>query len=234
VIDTHCHLLPGVDDGARAVGDALAMARQFVESGVTAVVCTPHLSTQFRAPKDQLERELERVQLALADLSVELDLHLATEFSTSRVRSSTGSELAERAIGGRYVLFELVPRTGRAEAIAALEAVQAAGLDTIVAHPERSAEVQRSLALVDELRERGALIQVVGPSLIGRVSPTVRASAWELVESRRADLIGSDAHRPHSPSLRLDLVADLIAQRCDRATAERLLVEAPGRLLRPG
>jgi protein-tyrosine phosphatase len=231
VIDTHCHLLPGIDDGARTVGDAVAMARQLVQSGVVTVVCTPHLSTEFQASTGRVERELDRLRLALTDLSIELDLQLATEFSTTRVRNATQSELARRAVGGRFVLFELVPRTAHRESIAALEAVQSAGLDAIVAHPERSVEVQRDPALVDDLRERGALIQVVGPSLVGRAPSTVWKSAWGLLESGRADLVGSDAHRPNAPSLRLDLLADLIAQRCDRSTAERLFVDAPGRLL---
>jgi protein-tyrosine phosphatase len=231
VIDTHCHLLPGLDDGARAVGDAVAMARQFVASGVTSVICTPHLSADFRASTGQVTRELERVRLAFDDLGVGLDLHLGTEFTTTRVRGATPAELAERAIGGRYVLFELVPRTTRADALAALEAVDAAGLAAIAAHPERSVEVQRDPTVVEELREAGALIQVVGPSLLVRVSDAVRASAWSLVEGGLVDLVGSDAHRPSSPSIRLDLVADLIAQRCDRATAERLLVATPGSLL---
>lgn len=232
MIDTHCHLLPGVDDGARTVGDSVAMARQFVESDVTAVVCTPHLSTDFRTPFEQVSRALDRTRLALEDLGVALELHLGTEFTTTRVRGATASELAERAIGGRHILVELIPRTSRADALAALEAVQAAGLEAIVGHPERSSDVQRDPSIVEELRSRGALIQVVGPSLLGRVSDAVRASAWSLLEAGLVDLVGSDAHRPSSPSLRLDLVADLIAQRSDRATAERLLVESPASLLR--
>jgi protein-tyrosine phosphatase len=231
VIDTHCHLLPGVDDGARAVGDAVAMARQFAESGVTAVICTPHLSGSFRAPLEQVRRELERVRRALADLRVDLQLHLGTEFTTARVCGATPAELAERAIGGQYVLFEFVPATRPADASAALDAVQAANLEAIVAHPERSTEVQRDPAIVGDLRARGALIQVVGPSLVGRVSNAVRTSAWRLLESGLVDLVGSDAHRPGSPSIRLDLVADLIEQRSDRATAERLLAETPASLL---
>lgn len=231
MIDTHCHLVPGVDDGARAVGDAVAMARLFTESGVTAVVCTPHLSSDFRATTEQVSRGLDRLRVALDDLDVPLELHLGTEFTTIRVRGATTSELAERAIGGRHILFELVPRTGRADALAALEAVHAAGLQAIVAHPERSVEVQRDPSIIEELRAGGALIQVVGPSLLGRVSDAVRTSAWGLLESGLADLVGSDAHRPSSPSIRLDLVADLIAHRFDRATAERLLVETPSSLL---
>ena len=146
------------------------------------------------------------------------------------MRGATPDELAERAIGGRHILFELVPRTGRADALAALEAVRAAGLEAIVGHPERSVDVQHDPTIVEELRSGGALIQVVGPSLLGRVSDAVRTSAWGLLEAGLVDLVGSDAHRPSSPSLRLDLVADLIAQRSDRATAERLLVETPSSL----
>jgi protein-tyrosine phosphatase len=231
VIDTHSHVLPGVDDGARSIGDAVAMARQFVDSGVTAVVCTPHLSTQFRASTEQVTRELERLRSALSDLGIDLDLRLGTEFTTTTVRTATPAALAERAITGRYVLVELVSRTSRADAVAAIEAVHAAGLDPIVAHPERCAAVQREPAIVAELRSRGALVQVVGPSLVGRVADAVRASAWSLLGEGLVDLVGSDAHRPLSASIRLDLLADLIAQRIDRATAERLLAVTPGRLL---
>jgi len=88
VIDTHSHVLPGVDDGARSIGDAVAMARQFVDSGVTAVVCTPHLSTQFRASTEQVTRELERLRSALTDLGIDLDLRLGTEFTTTTVRTA--------------------------------------------------------------------------------------------------------------------------------------------------
>ena len=113
---------------------------------------------------------------------MQLELHLGTEFTTTRVRGATPDELAERAIGGRHILFELIPRTGRADALAALEAVRAAGLDAIVGHPERSVDVQHDPTIVEELRSGGALIQVVGPSL----SAASRMPYGECVEPPRS------------------------------------------------
>ena len=200
MIDTHCHLLPALDDGPRDAEETLALARQLVETGVTHVVCTPHFSRQFPTSHDLALERLADVRRLLDEKSVGLGLDLAAEVSPAWAVSEPLEELRRRAIGGRFVLVELTPDTPEVLPVAAAERLAEAGLGLIVAHPERSRAVQRRPALVDEARAAGAAIQVVASSLTGRWGGGVASTAWKLVETARVDLLASDAHRARRES----------------------------------
>jgi protein-tyrosine phosphatase len=91
--------------------------------------------------------------------------------------------------------------------------------------------IRRQPALLDDLREAGALVQVVAPSLAGSWGDEVWACAWDLVESGRADLLASDAHRVSGSSPQLAAVADLVEVRYGAEAKHELTERTPARLL---
>jgi protein-tyrosine phosphatase len=230
VIDTHCHLLPGIDDGPRDDDETLALARQLEEDGVTRVVCTPHFSRQFPTSHELALERLTSTRALLAAAGIPLELDLAAEVSPAWAVSEPVEELRRRAIAGRFVLVELTPETPEPLPAAAAARLRDAGLGLVVAHPERSRAVQRRPGLVAEVRAAGAAVQVVASSLVGRWGGAVASTAWGLLEAGRADLIASDAHRARRESS-LSEARALVRSRLGEEALHELTVRAPGALV---
>jgi protein-tyrosine phosphatase len=202
VIDTHCHLLFGLDDGPRTSTEMLALARQQVAVGVTKTICTPHFSRTFPTRHELARERLEETRELLAAARVALDLDLAAEVSPGTAASVPTAALRERAIGGQFALVEMERDTPAPFAVAIAERLAADGLGLVLGHPERSRALQRLPEALDAARAAGALVQVVAPSLAGRWGGSVASSAWAFLESGRVDLLATDAHRARSqPSL---------------------------------
>jgi len=231
VIDTHCHLLAGVDDGPRTDAEALRLARKLVAEGVTTVLCTPHFSDQFPTPVLLARQRHERLRSELGLVGIELETHLAAEVSVARALNTPPGRLSARSFGGRYLLVELVRDTPREAASEVCARLGSFGLAPVLAHPERCTAVQADPALLDEAKAAGALVQVVAPSLSGRMGNDIWTSAWQLVESGVADLVASDAHRVSANSPQFAAVGDLIESRCGRERRLELTELAPRRFL---
>jgi protein-tyrosine phosphatase len=231
LIDTHCHLLAGVDDGPRTGLESLRLARRLVEEGVTSVLCTPHFSDQFATPVLVARERHGRLRHELGMVGIELETHLAAELSVSRALKTPAARLSARSFGGRYVLVELVRDTSREAARDVCARLGSFGFVPVLAHPERCAAVQADPGLLNEAKASGALVQVVAPSLSGRFGDDVWSAAWYIVESGIADVVASDAHRASATSPQLATVAALIEDRCGVARRQDLMDRTPRRLL---
>ena len=231
MIDTHCHLLPRVDDGPRTDAESLRLARRLLEEGVTTVVCTPHFSEQFPTPSLLARERHDELRRELDVLEIELETTLAAEVSVGLALRTPLARLRVRSLAGRFLLVELVGDTPPPAALAVAERLAEAELVPIVAHPERCRAVQLDPTLLDEARAAGALVQVVAPSLAGRWGDSVWNTGWQLVETGRADLLASDAHRVSASSPQFAAVAALVETRCGRERREELTETGPRRLL---
>ena len=222
MIDTHCHLLPGLDDGPRNEAEALELARGLAAQGVRRVLCTPHFSAMFPTVHSESVERLRAFQPFLEAAGVRIDTSVAAEIGPAAAVSTPMEQLLERSIAGRWVLVEALAETSPASLAAIFERLRDAGVGTIFGHPERCRAVQRKPGILDPLREDGAMLQLVAPSLVGRWGPDTEATAWRLVDTGRADLLGSDAHgakrrRPH-----LRAACRLIEERLGAAVVEEL------------
>ena len=149
MIDTHCHLLAGVDDGPRTDAEALRLARSLVADGVTTVVCTPHFSDQFPTPVLLARQRHERLRDELGLVGIELETHLAAELSVARALNTPPARLSARSFGAHYLLVELVRDTPREAAHEVCARLGSIGLVPVLAHPERCAAVQADPGLLD-------------------------------------------------------------------------------------
>jgi len=195
-IDTHCHMLPGVDDGASTWDDALAMARLAVADGVCVSVVTPHqLGTNrhldgptIRAKTAHLQEFLNQNGVGLrvlpgAEVRVEPDL-------IEKIREGEVLTLADR---GRYVLLEL-PHEVYLPLEDMLRNLRQAGLTGILAHVERNQGVLAQPGVIPPLLEAGCLLQVTASSLTGSFGPDVEKLAVRLVERGQIHFVATDAH----------------------------------------
>jgi protein-tyrosine phosphatase len=227
VIDTHCHLLPALDDGPRHEADAVALARELSAQGVKRVLCTPHYSSLFQTRHADAQERLRALAPVLRSEGVDLEISLAAEIGPAFAVSAPLDELLDRSIRGRFALIEVLGDTSPTGLMAIRERLGAAGLELVLAHPERCRAVQRRLGVLDPLRADGVLLQVVAPSLIGRWGPEVETTAWHLIDTGRADLLGSDAHSTRRRRPHLAEACELVAARLGEGVVAELTERRP-------
>lgn len=231
MIDTHCHLLPAIDDGPRSLRDSVEMARALVAAGVRMAVCTPHFSRRFptrvgdaRLQKDRLDAELVRAELPLRTM-------LAAEIGSVAAAEAAPQDLRQRILGSGFLLVELEARAPAAIVEIVLERVRGIGLTPIFAHPERCRAVRDRPEVIEAARAEGALLQVVAPSLTGRWGEEAAAFAWRLLDAGEVDLLASDAHRAKQARRHLAEALELISTRLGGAARSRLTEAGPAALL---
>lgn len=198
MIDLHCHILPGIDDGPATIEGSLALAAELSRSGVHTVAATPHLREDHPAvlPTELGERcrslvaELEVAGIDLAVVSGgEVDLVWALEASDAELRlASYGARgtdlLVETPYGPLLATFE-----------GHLETLTARGFRVLLAHPERNPSFQRDPGRLAQLVDRGVLLQITTGALL---RPPKRSSSGRLarvlLRESLAHVIASDAH----------------------------------------
>ena len=226
MLDLHCHILPGLDDGAQSDLDTLRMARIAADSGTRGIVCTPHCSTDDPFLSDRLRlilSETDRANVLLAREEIPLRLYSGMELLcvTSPLPLLRQGEFLTLA-GTRYLLIEF-PFDIRSAAIAdAAAAVTEAELVPVIAHPERYFCVQWTPELVRGWADRGWLLQLNRGSLTGGFGSEVRDCAVWIAQRQLADLVASDAHSPEFRTPDLTEGFRWVAHNCSEEYAELL------------
>jgi protein-tyrosine phosphatase len=190
VIDLHSHLLPGVDDGSRAVEQSVKVLNQLASQGVTDICLTPHLRAGqvMGGPPESHDRAFENLRAWAPPLP---RLHRGAEVMLDRPLGIHPDRIRRISLGGtRYILVEF-PRMVALETVGiALSRVLETGLVPVLAHPERYRCC--SPESVARWRALGAVMQVDGPTL---ASPRTRGQrARELVAAGLGDIIAGDNH----------------------------------------
>jgi protein-tyrosine phosphatase len=192
LVDIHCHILPGLDDGAADIADAVAMARQAAADGIGVVCATPHIRHDHDVPIADLEARVTRLGRALAEHEVPVEIVQAGEVAAAMLDSLDEAELRLVSIGGtgRWVLLEPSPGPLSDALIAAVDRLAQRGIRAVIAHPERhlGRDYHKQLAA---LTDRGALIQVTAALVLeSATGPTL----VDLAARGLAHLVASDAH----------------------------------------
>lgn len=236
MIDIHAHILPGVDDGADSLQSALRMAEMAVESGVTAIVATPHCNLPG-APRlnywdDDLRARLDDFRDALRDAQIGLDILPGMEiFGTEEVPDLMQDGLLTTLGGTRSPLIEFPFHHYGREATQVLEAMVDLGFRPVVAHPERYRFAQEYPPLLNRWVDMGCLLQVNKGSLMGRFGRAAEMLAMALVDRGFASFVASDAHTPVIRTTWMQDVRTLLREEFSPACAQLLLEENPRRLL---
>jgi protein-tyrosine phosphatase len=234
VIDIHCHVLPGVDDGPQTLADAVAMCRLAVADGCRTLVATPHQRHPIfeDLTRERLERAWRELTAALdgtpqvllgAEVRVDSDLFADLERDPPEVLPLAGS---------RYLLVEL-PRI-EAQAPPAEDVVHelvVAGWRPVLAHPEMLPWLGADLERVAGLVAGGAMLQVTAAALTGDFGRLPAELGWQLVEAGLVHFVASDAHSPTWRPPGLAAVREALERRGGAALATRLLVDNPACVL---
>ena len=195
MIDLHCHVLPGIDDGPRTIDESLALARAAEQAGTRTIVATPHVSPRYPNDAETIRRLVDELDSRLRNEQMNVEIRAGAELAIAQIPKVPEEQLRSLGLGrGRWLLIEppfspLVPELGDA-----VMDLQRAGHLVVLAHPERCPTFHRDPAMLESLVRGGALTSVTAGALVGRFGKDVRNFALDMAGAGMLHNVASDAH----------------------------------------
>lgn len=224
VTDIHCHLLPGIDDGAKSWDEALTMARQAVAEGITTSIVTPHqLGSNSHNRGDTIRQLTAEFQHYLNQYSIPLrvlpgaDVRIDTDM-IPRLQSGDCLSLGDHR---RHVLLEL-PHELYLPLEPVLAQLQRISMTGILSHPERNEGILRQPALIPRLIAEGCYMQITADSLIGTFGAAPQRLAEMMLRNGWVHFLATDAHSPRNRRPRILEAKKRVAELAGRAYAEAI------------
>ena len=214
MVDIHCHVLPGVDDGAPTMEVALAMLQRGAQAGTRSAVVMPHIKAGAGKEISEFHhRRLGELREAAARADIPVELHQGAELEFCFGLEVVAQWPTVGLAGSQYILVDLPhgplsPFVGKG-----FFELMAAGFRPILAHPERHRELAMSRSLMERLRHQGLLFQVTAGSFTGGFGRRAQATAEMMLREGWVEFVASDGH---------SLVKRPLSLRSARARVEEL------------
>ena len=236
MIDIHCHLLPGIDDGPPTLEAALELARALVSDGIDHVVCTPHVFPgRFENRRTSIQDEFYRFVGQLAAAGVDLSLSFAGEVRlTPEVLGLMSRDelplLGEGSNGQRTMLLELPDGQIPVGTERFVDKLLDADIRPVIAHPERNRAVIENPARIETLVDMGCYLQLTASSVTGHFGERVQRTSRKLIEANWVQAVASDSHNLGGRRPRMKDAAAWLARQYGPGAARRLVFMGPAAL----
>ena len=230
MVDIHCHILPGVDDGSQSWEMTANMCRIAVQDGITHIVATPHSNGQYSYDRNQFLGMIEHLSDA-ADGKLTFSLGCDFHFSYDNIQNAlTHPELY--VIGNsRYLLIEFsdygLPPSVKLD----LSSLLREGLVPVITHPERNPILVRRPELVLAMVEQGCLVQVTANALTGFWGLRSKQMAEWLLMRNAVHVLASDAHDAELRRPVLSEARDQVAKLAGEEIADKLVTLNPAAIV---
>jgi protein-tyrosine phosphatase len=226
MVDIHCHILPGLDDGPEAIEESLAMAESAIADGITHVVATPHSSNEFVFDYRRVRQVRDELQAAIGErltLATGCDFHVNAENVGALRADATRFCINQHG----YLLvefseFSIPPSTGQT-----LHEMLLMDVRPVITHPERNAILHASPGRLEDWVRLGCYVQVTGGSIIGTFGTRPQEDALRWIGEGLVHFVASDAHNTRRRPLRLQPAFDVVRKRFGAEKAQALFVENP-------
>ena len=229
MIDLHCHILPGLDDGSDSFEESMTMAAMAASHGIRHIAATPHCvsgSTQ------EVIRKVAVLQEMLQQERIPVQLYPGMEiYGTYDTAQLLRDQELLTLNGSRYPLIEFAFYSDGEEETDILQSIIDAGFTPVVAHPERYEYISENPELVNRWKAMGCLFQINRGSLLGRYGLSAQRMGMAMVQRGFATVIASDAHSSVVRTPRARDVYELLCQSVSPVAAEVLMHYNPQRLL---
>lgn len=193
--DVHCHIVPGVDDGARDLEESLAMFRAARAAGVTSIVATPHARGHWYDP-EKVERAFDGLKRAVHEIDPNFPLTRGWEVYYDTLIEIGVEHAPELGFeGASELLLEFSTSRLPLDYERVLYQLQGMGLQVIIAHPERYTFIQNDLAVAESLVAAGCKLQASANFSAGGLFDSSKKCAKRLFDKQLYSYIASDAHR---------------------------------------
>lgn len=233
IVDMHCHILPGVDDGARTEKMAVEMIRAERSQGVNHIILTPHYRVGlFETEQSVIRQKFERLLELNEKIRTGVSLHLGCEM----YRDSNMAELLMRGVkptlaGSGYVLVEFSHRDDYARIRKTIYDLSVKGFIPIIAHGERYPALAEDLDCMEEVLRLGAKLQVTSGAVYGQHGFRYKRICKKLLAEDMVDFIATDAHDMKKRAPDFDRCRQYIEKKKGPAFARRIFVHNPGMIL---
>ncbi|WP_050183314.1 tyrosine-protein phosphatase [Domibacillus robiginosus] len=196
MIDIHCHILPGLDDGAKDMVQSIQMARAAEQEGITAIVATPHhMNGTYKNEKTAIEQNVRLLNVQLEQEGINVDIYTGQEV---RLYGELLDDYQEDKLltvnDSSHMLVEFPSSSIPAFAEQLLFDMQLKGITPIIVHPERNAAIAENPDRLFKLIQNGALSQVTAASVNGLFGKKAKALSLQLIEANLTHFIATDAH----------------------------------------
>ncbi len=230
MIDIHCHLLYGVDDGAKTIEESVAMLEAAKEQGISSMILTPHYRHgMFAYPKEEIEEHFRILEPYAQKLGIYLAL--GTEYHVnSHIVEALDSGRCRTMAGSRYVLCEYSHDSEYAYIYQMTQELVLHGYIPVFAHVERYGALA-DLQLAEELRNLGAWITVNADAVLGLEGMGPKKYCKKMLKAECVDAIASDSHGIKNRANHMGKCYELIEKKFGREYADQLLVNHPAKIL---
>lgn len=201
MIDIHCHILPGVDDGARTLEDSIEMAKAAAAQGIHTIVATPHhRNNQFDNYREDILTRVDELNRILEEENIEVNIlpGQETRIYGDLAEGLSAKEILPVNLDTPYILVELPTSTVPKYTNKLLYDLQVEGYTPVIVHPERNSELLSKPDKLYELVKSGVLTQVTAASIVGKFGKKIRNFSHEIIQANLTHFIASDAHNVHS------------------------------------
>jgi protein-tyrosine phosphatase len=226
MVDLHCHILPGLDDGPAIMEESVAMAESAIAEGITRVVATPHSSSEYSFDFTHVRRLRDELQAKIGNkltLATGCDFHVNPENLEALRRNSSIYCINQFD----YLLVEFNEISIPPAMDQTLHDLQLAGLRPIITHPERNNILRKRPERLKKWVQQGCFAQVTGGALTGNFGPACQSDALGWIREGLIHFVASDAHNTRSRPLQLHPAYDVVLDQFDQGKAQALFVENP-------
>lgn len=238
MIDIHCHLLPGIDDGPPDLGSALQLARALLADGIKHVVCTPHVFPgRFENRRSNIADDCVAFRQRLREAGISLSISCAGEVRlTPEVLSLLDRDelpfLGQQLDGYRTMLLEMPDGQIPVGAHRFVERLLQQTIRPVIVHPERNRAVIDDPDRLEDFVDMGCAVQVTASSVTGHFGDRVHATVKTLLNAGWVHAVATDAHNLGGRRPRMGEAYDWLALRHGESFARELTETGPAELAR--
>ncbi|WP_283578359.1 tyrosine-protein phosphatase [Limosilactobacillus ingluviei] len=197
LIDLHCHLLPGLDDGSPDLETSLKLAQDAVNDGVSHAVVTPHhLNGRYVNHKQDVLKAATAFQAALKDANIPLTIFAGQEVRLSDriIPALDADDILFTDADGKYMLLEFPSSEVPNYAKSVIFQLQQRGITPVIVHPERNKQILNKPELLADFLQNGCLTQLTASSYLGTFGKEIEKVTTQFIQVGQGTILASDAH----------------------------------------
>lgn len=232
MIDIHSHLIPGIDDGAKNMDDALSLLRLAVDDGIERAILTPHMHfARFNNTQKTINDKFLLLKQAARDENIAIELAVSAEvrFDSEILNLLMSNQLPMYGEfeGQRYMLLELPHSHIPVGCVELIKYLKKHNVTPVIAHPERNRDLLAAPEKIYQFASLGCWFQITASSITGCFGEDCQRLALQYIERGFAHVVASDAHSIKRRPPNLTEARAQVVQLSGEAKAEQLFMTNP-------
>lgn len=233
-IDIHCHILPGMDDGAESMEQSLEMLKIAQEDGITEIIATPHFHHRRGLAKPEvIRKKVQELNVVAKTEGLNIKIYWGNElFYTHELIETVKAGEALTLADSDYVLLEFSPDTEKRRIQYAVYQFLSEGYYPIIAHIERYLAFQKDADFLENIYQMGAYFQINAGSLLGNGGWNTRRYTKSVLKNGMIRFVATDGHDTQKRCPAYGKAAEWIAKKCGEESLREYLQENPRMILK--